>query len=502
MPSLGRRLGRRRTAKLVVALAGAAVLAVLSLGPTWVVPVDRDGGQPYHLLAVDHPDYSPPRAAQRALGVFVLCITFWVTGVIPLPATGLLALGLLALLGVVPASTAFGYFGNTATMFLLGVFLLAAATIQTGLSKRLTLFFLSRCDQSPKRLIGGVMLTSVVMSLIMPEHAVVAMLFPIVLEIAEALRLKKPGSAYARTLFLAMAWGAAVGGIGTFLGGGRAPLAVDLLRREFPDADIPTFLSWMGKTMPVVVILTGLLHLLLTYRARFEISQISSATALISQRVRQLGPMSGREKRVSLLLVGTIACWMFGPELSGYLFGRAHRVDVATISLVAAAGVFVLRVAPWPRLEEYVNWGVLVMYGGAVAIGEAMARTHAADWVATHALPRDVPGWLLLVCIATFSIALTETMSNAAVVALMVPVGFGLCHSMGIDPVTMIYMVAIPAGLAFTLPMSSPPCAIAFSSGYYRVGDVIRPGVLLNVIALLTFLLVARFYWPLVGIKL
>lgn len=489
------RLTRQRLIRMAFAAAALAVLVVLTFGPQdWVQPVNPLTGSAF----AD----STPGAAQRTLGVFIFCMVLWVTNVIPLAATGMLAIALPGLVGAIPASDAFGFFGNTATMFLLGVFLLAAATIETGLSKRLTLLFLSRFDQSPRRLVAGVILTASTLSLMMPEHAVAAMMFPIILEIAEALKLKKPGSTYARTLLLAMAWGAVAGGVGTFLGGGRAPLAVDLLRREFPDADIPTFFSWMVKSMPIVIVMTSVVYFQLTWSAKFEVDNIRTATAMIARRVERLGPMSYRERRVSFLLIMTIIAWLVLPSVSESVLGKGHRIDVATISLVAAAGVFVLRVAPWPRLEEYVNWGVLVMYGGAVALGETMASTHASDWLAMSVIPADIPPWLLMPLIATVCLVLTETISNSAVVALMVPVGFGLCHTTGIDPVTMIYFITIPAGLAFTMPMSSPPCAIAYSAGYYPVGVLISKGVLINIAALITFLVISRLYWPLMGLNI
>lgn len=491
-----KKLGWRRGAKIIASVVAFGVMLVLTFGPTdWVVPLDPVTRTPVENLV--------PGAAQRTLGVFVLCMTLWMTGVIPLAATGMLALSLPGLVGAISARDAFGFFGNTATMFLLGVFLLAAATIETGLSKRLTLVFLSRFDQSPKRLVGGVILTAATLSLMMPEHAVAAMMFPIVLDIIEALKLKRPGSTYARALLLAMAWGAVTGGVGTFLGGGRAPLAVDLLRREFPDADIPTFFSWALNAIPIVIFTTAFVFWQLTRKLKFDVDDIRSATAFIAQRVERLGPMSAREKRVAGLLLLTILSWLFVPSLSASLLGKQYRVDVATISLLAAAGVFVLRIAPWPRLEEYVNWGVLVMYGGAVALGETMASTHAADWLATTVLPADVPGWMLFPLLAMVCIVLSEAISNAAVVALLVPVGFGMCHANpSLDPVTMIYMIAIPAGLGYTLPMSGPPCAIAYSAGYFRVGDVIKQGIQVNIVSLIIIVLIAYLYWPLVGLKL
>ncbi|MEE8386210.1 MAG: SLC13 family permease, partial [Dehalococcoidia bacterium] len=141
---------------MVVALVGVLVLLC---GPTWVVPIHPAADRPYHELQ-GHPvhgdEYIGERAPQYALAVFLLCLALWLTNLIPLASTGLLAIGLLPLLGVVTPKQAFAYFGNSAVFFILGVFLLAAAMIRTGLSKRLTQRLLQRFDRRPGLLVTGI----------------------------------------------------------------------------------------------------------------------------------------------------------------------------------------------------------------------------------------------------------------------------------------------------------------------------------------------------------
>jgi sodium-dependent dicarboxylate transporter 2/3/5 len=109
---------------------------------------------------------------------------------------------------------------------------------------------------------------------------------------------------------------------------------------------------------------------------------------------------------------------------------------------------------------------------------------------------------LLLVVISGLSIVLTEGMSNAATVAVILPICFGLFDTAGLDPRLAVFAVAIPAGLAFSLPMGTPPNAIAISSGFYRVSDVAKRGVILSIIAWGLFILMALFYWPLIGLHI
>ncbi|MEE9293523.1 MAG: DASS family sodium-coupled anion symporter [Phycisphaerae bacterium] len=467
-------MGRVKTFVVCVA---AAVSAVLIWGPSWVVP---EGSSP-----------EMARSAQRTLAIFVLCTSLWFTNYIPLAATGLLAIVLLPVLGVMPAKQSFALFGNQAVFFMLGVFLLAAAMIATGLSKRLTLLFLQRFDRTPRQLVTGILLTSAFLALLMPEHAVAAMIFPILVEIVETLKLEKRKSEYAKTLFLALAWGSIIGGVGTFLGGARAPLAMGMLA-EYSGERI-SFIDWMMAAAPIVLIMLGVGGWMLRFSFDCDVDSIQPATQMLDDRVRRLGPMSGPELRLAILGVLTVICWVF--------FG--HTVGLAVIAVFSATLLFILRIADWRQVQDYVNWGVLIMYGGAIALGTALNETRAIDWVLRTAwggLDAGVSTLLILGVMATIAIVMTEGISNSAAVAILVPLGYSLCEAANVDAVTMTLAVTIPAGLAFSFPISSPPNAICFSAGYYGVRDVVRRGVFMSLASLGVVLLTMWLYWPMLGL--
>jgi sodium-dependent dicarboxylate transporter 2/3/5 len=485
-------------------MAGAlAVTLVLLLGPTWVVPIHAETGLPYHQLG-DHPDHAglfvSQRAPQYALALFVLCLSLWLTNLIPLASTGLLAVGALPLLNIVTPKQAFAYFGNSAVFFILAVFLLAAAMIRTGLSKRLTLLLLQRFDRRPGLLLVGITCSASFLALWMPEHAVAAMMFPIVLEIAEALGLKKGRSGYAKALFFGLAWGAVIGGCGTFLGGARAPLALELLRDTFRDVQGSpefsiSFLGWMKVSMPLVVVMTALAALVVRYFIHSEVTDITRATKMLDRQVARLGPMSGQERRLAGLAIVTILCWIT----------LGHSVDLAVIAIMSAVALAVLRIVNWRETQAFVNWGVVVMYGGAVALGAALKDTHAMLWLVQQVMPdRSIDPLPLLILMAVLSIALSSGISNAAAVAVLLPIGFAVCEATtpAIHPLAMTYTVAISSGLAFALPISSPPHAICFASEYYAMKEVPKFGIPLTLLALAVMIALMTLYWPLIGVPI
>jgi sodium-dependent dicarboxylate transporter 2/3/5 len=426
----------------------------------------------------------------------MVCLVLWATNQIPLSATGLLAIAALPVLGVTRAQQSFAYFGNSAVFFIVGVFIMAAAMMRTGLSKRLTLVLLQRFDRHPRMLVAGVVCSAAFLAMWMPEHAVAAMMFPIVLEVVESLQLKPRHSGYAMMLFFGLAWGAIIGGTATFLGGARAPLALELLRDADGAGLYPvSFLGWMRASMPVVVILTGIAIFVLFRFMPSEIEDITPATKLLNERVAELGPMSPAERRLAVVGLLTIVSWIT----------LGHQVDLAIIAVLGAVAVTALHVASWRDIEEYVNWGVVLMYGGAIALGSAMKDTHAMIWLAQALLPTgQISPMVLLILMVPLTMALSSVISNAAAVAVLLPVGYALGAQTqpAVHPLAMTYVVGICSGLAFALPISSPPVAICFASGYYRMLHVPRYGLPLTAVACVVFVAVMLVYWPLVGIEI
>jgi sodium-dependent dicarboxylate transporter 2/3/5 len=373
---------------------------------------------------------------------------------------------------------------------MLGVFVLASATISTGLSKRITLLALQRFDRTPTRLVVGVTVSASFLALWMPEYAVAAMMFPIVVEIADALQLKK-GSRYAKKLFLGLAWGAIIGGVGTFLGGARALLALGILRQFHPETQI-SFLDWMAAAMPLAIIMTAFAVWLLHWRIPNDVEDIKAATRMLDERVRRLGPMSSRERRLAVLNLLTIAAWIF----------LGHTVGLAVIAMASAVLLFVLRIADWNTVQGFVNWGVLIMFGGAVALGRAVTETHAMDWLVAQIVDPSMPTLIVIMIMATATIILTEGISNAAAVAVMLPIGYSLAGIEGISPAMMTLAVTIPAGLAFLFPMGSPPNAISLAGGHYSIREVVQLGWPLSLIGLVTvFLLVVAWWGPVLNVN-
>jgi sodium-dependent dicarboxylate transporter 2/3/5 len=467
--------------------------------PIWLIVLDRTlryqllGG--LLLLAVIAYHVTPPAgltaAGYHSLVLFGVTIVLWVSGLLPIAVTALLSMVMLPLTGILPAKQTYALFGNEAVFFILGAFILAASMTGTGLSARLARTMMARFGRTPRRLALTVYLSAAGLSFCMSEHAVAAMLFPVVAEITDSLSLKAGKSTYSRLLYMSIAWGCIIGGIATFLGGARAPLAVQMLR-ENRGLDF-SFMDWTLASVTIVIPLLLIGYYVLERFFPIDINDVEEGMRLLNRKRLEIGKPGVNEIITGAVMILTIGGWMF--------YGR--ELGLANIALLATAVLFTFRVVSWDKIEEYVNWGIILMYGGSIALASALEKTGAALWIVNKGLGAFSPAPFVVIAVISFvAIILTECISHAAVVAILMPIGLGLSQGLGIDPKVMTLAIALPAGLAYCLPMGTPATAIVYGSGHLSSREIILPGALIMVISWVLFLASVFFVWPLIGLKL
>ncbi len=428
---------------------------------------------------------------QRALAIFTLVLTLWVTHIFPLSITSLLGIVLLPLFNVMGLEQTFALFGSKAIFFILGALIIAAGIYQTNLGSRIGYKIISYSGQSPVRLLIGILFASAFLSCIMPEHAVAAMLFPIIMEIAVGLNLKPLESNYGKMLFLTMAWGAVIGGITTYLGGARNLLATGLMEKHYGMSI--GFFEWIKYSWPISLSMLLAFAFIIKFFVKIDIKDTSKSLKKLKKSQVKKGRLNTAEKKLIFILVLVLFSWLF---LSSY-------IDIAVTSILGGVLIVALRVVSWQEVEEYVNWGVILMYGGAVVVASSLVETGVTTWMAdTIFAPLDLAPFIFMVILAVFTSMMTEGVSNVASVAVILPFAFSAAEAYNFNPVIVTLSVALSGGLAFLLPMGTPPNAIAFSSGYFKVEDALKWGAVIKIIGWIIYILVFRYYWPLVGLEL
>lgn len=430
----------------------------------------------------------------RCLAIFAAAVVLWVTEAVPLVATALgvfVALVCAGVESVAPFKAAWDvqtvshWFGDKIVFFLLGIFLIAGALTATHVVDHLALRMLRVVGTGPRRLRQGVYWVTFFASFLMAEHAVAAMMFPLVARIRDALGRPRQSSSYVAGLFLGLAWGATIGGIVTYLGGARIALAMGIAQTK--GVDTPGFFELMAYSLPIAIPFGIIAAIVLEIAFPVDIESVAPAREALEQRRRELGRFGPRQIMVSVVLLLTIAAW----AVTGVKF-------LAPVALGAAAVFVATRLVTWNQINAHVPWDLLLMEGGAIALAMALERSGSATWAAHQLFSVLGTNELFIIAAITIgTIILTELFSNPAVVTLLVPLLIASAPQLGFAgrEIALVLAVALPCGLSFVLPLGSPPLAIAFSSGEYRVLKVMIWGIVLDLLVIPLVLLAYQLTW-------
>ncbi len=432
---------------------------------------------------------------QRGLAILVLCVVWWLLTPVALPVTSLLGMALLPLLGVFSPEEAMALFGNQAVFFVIGVFVIAAAMLQSGLSTRLALWAMRSMARSENSLAGAVLVLSALLCLFVVSHAVAALMLPIVIGLIRALDLG-PSSRTARRLVVSMAWGTIIGSNLTLLASARASLALQVYGTHVAsqgEALQPIgFLEFTAATVVICAVLLALAWVVLRVAMPPEGLEMGPAVTRLDARVREIGAVTAAEWKTVVVLVAMVPAFVvWGPQ-----FG------LGTVALLIAASLFALGVLQWDLAESYVNWGIVLLYGGAIAIGGGLAESGAMEWVAQGLLPP--PGThpvLSLSMVVVLGILCTAFVANAAVIALVLPALLIAAPTLGLEPRVVTLLLSVSTGMAFSLPVSTPALAMAWGTGYVRNRDGFLYGSVLSLLSIPVVVVVVVFLWPQIGLE-
>jgi len=441
----------------------------------------------FFLISLEGPvDLS--REGYKVLCVFFLCVSLWTTNLIPLSITSLLAIAMIPMMGIMNASEVYSFFGNKAVFFILGVFILSAAMIACGLSARLSIWVINRWGANPSRLLMAIYFLSAFSSCFMSEHAVAAMMFPIVLEIVNTLDLRKEDSVFGKGMFFALAWGCIIGGTATVFGGGRVLLGVEILEKTTHNASIG-ILEYTKLSFPLVFILFICGWVVLKLFFSPDITDIEPVHQVLQKKLKSMGAVTIKEKGIACVMILTLIAW----------FCFSEDVGIANIALISIVLLFVLNLINWRMVEEHVNWSIILMYGGAICLGEVMSQSGAALWLAKHAFEGTASPIIFLLLVAILSTVLTNFMSNSAVIAVLLPPALSMSDTYGISPSMVAMTVILTSNFAFMLPIGTPASAVAYSSRFISIGEMVRTGSLLSLLGMVAFATLLFFYWPVLG---
>ncbi|MEE4271637.1 MAG: SLC13 family permease [Thermoanaerobaculales bacterium] len=436
--------------------------------------------------------------AKRLLAAVVWMAVWWVTEAVPLAATSMLPLVLFPLLDIRGVRDVAPNYSNHMVFLFLGGFVLALAVERSGLHRRIALAVLAAVGTSPKRLVWGFLLATAMLSMWLSNTATTLMMLPIAGAVTR--RIDAPGAT--TRVFLAVAYGASIGGIGTLVGTPPNLVLAGMAPSLVPDAAPITFGGWMLFGVPLVLVFLPIVGL---YLGRGLDPGGGVATGFDDER-QALGPVSPHERRIAVLFSLTALAWVTRagldlgsvsiPGWSQMLvrWGLLTDVSMVTDAVPAIAAAVLTTLLPaggdedgsllrWREIHDGVPWGVLLLFGGGFAIADGVRAATLDVWLADSLSGLAVlPLPLLVLAICLITTSATELTSNTATATLLMPVMAALATVLGVHPYLMMVPAIISASCAFMLPVATPPNAIVIGSGAVTIQDLFREGLWLNLI--------------------
>lgn len=440
------------------------------------------------------------------LAATVLIGTWWVTEILPIAVTALLPIILFPLLGGMDLETTTASYGHKYVFLYLGGFILAVTIEKWNLHKRIALTIIKTIGTNMYTIVLGFMVATAFLSMWISNTATTVMIMPMGISIVKQLN-DNPNTPenehviFGKVLMLAIAYSASIGGIATLIGTPPNLVFAGFVEKTY-GIDI-SFWQWMKFGLPISCLLLLLAWLYLT-RVAFSLNQthFPGGKEEIDRLLKEMGPISFEEKIVLRVFVLTALCWVG----RSFLLQRwLPNIDDTIIAIAAAVLIFFLplntkreRLIHWKEAVR-IPWGIIVLFGGGMAIAKGFETSGLANYIGGQmTFFEGLPLFLLLLFIVASVNFLTEVTSNLATTAMLLPVLAPLALVLKTNPFMLMIATTAAASCAFMLPVATPPNAVVFGSGYLRIPDMTRAGILMNLISILLMALAVYFLLPLV----
>jgi sodium-dependent dicarboxylate transporter 2/3/5 len=460
--------------------------------------------------------------AHRLLAVFGMVVTLWLTEALPLAVTALLGPTLCVVCGIATDKEMFKSFGHPIIFLFLGSFLLAEAMLHHGLNRRIAFRILSLpwVGGSPTRVLWAFAGIAGFLSMWISNTTAAAMMLPIGVAILgemarrqserEGREIRLTDLKYGTGLMLATAFAASIGGMATPVGTPPNLIAIGFLEQS--QGLKITFFQWMAFGMPLALVLLGGLGIYFNRACPAEPGLFEGSTAWIQAERAKLGPLSRGELNVLVAFAVTVSLWLLPGAVAvtlgvdaPWFKGLERHLPEAGAALLGATLLFVLPVnfrrgeftIGWAQARR-IDWGTILLFGGGLAMGEAMFSTGLARWIGeglAHSFNAQTALGLTIL-FAVIGVLLTETTSNTAAANMVVPVAIAVAEAAQVNPVPPAVAACLGASLAFMLPVSTPPNAIVFGTGCVPLLKMVKHGLVLDLIGIAAIIGVCHWLVP------
>jgi len=443
--------------------------------------------------------------ANKVLAVAFLMIAWWIAEALPMPAVALIPLVLFPLMGIAKISEAAAPYANEVVFLFMGGFMIGLGIEKWNLHKRIALSIVQFTGTNGNRIILGFILATGMISMWLSNTATTMMMLPIAASVISVVVAKNEHNPqlrhFAVCMMLAIAYASNFGGIATIIGTPPNVAYASFVSKQLNN-DI-SFSAWMLIGLPVSILLLFSLYFVLIKLFPSKIDSNEEMKLLIKDELAALGPMTVPEKRVMYIFLTTAGLWIFRDLINKL---GLVKLDDNMIAIFGGLLMFIVpagkgvkqneRILVWSDTSK-MAWGILLLFGGGITLAAALEKAGLikmlGNWLSGFSGSSVV---FLVIAITVISLFISEVMSNVAQVIVFAPVVTGIATATAVDP----YMLGIPMTLAAScasmMPMGTPPNAIVFSTGHLKLNEMMKAGLVMNLISIILIILSGLFLVP------
>lgn len=464
------------------------------------------------VLFIPLPESLPP-AGHRMLAILSFAVVVWLTEAVSYEASAIMITTLIAfLIGTAPTvedptvtygtsrgiNMALSGFSNSALALVTGALFISVAMTVTGLDKRIALVTLARIGTTTRRILIGSIAVTIVLSLVVPSAtARSACVVPIMAGVISAFGVDKRSN-IAAGIMIIVANATSIWNVGI-----QTAAAQNLLTVGFMDKMLGarvTWLDWLIAGAPWAIIMSAILIVVVLKMLPPEADAIGGGKEAIEKSLREIGPMTGPQKRLMAVSIGLLCLWATE--------GKLHPFDTTSVTYIGLVILMLPRIGvlDWKVLQSRIPWGTVIVFGVGISLGTALLTTKAGQWlgdmVAYHTGLATAGPFVAFAVLGAFLIIIHLGFASAtALASAMLPIVISVLQSMTGDfnrlGVTMLLAYTISFG--FILPINAPQNMVCLSTETFTPTQFARIGIVLTIIGYILMLVFALTWWRWLG---
>lgn len=415
----------------------------------------------------------------KGLALLIFVGILWLTEAIHVTATAISVPLLAMLIGIPDFETkkALAHFADPIIFVFFGGFALAATMHVQKLDKKIAFGLVSLAKGHLGMAVLLIFTVTAGLSMWISNTATAAMMLPLALGLLTQVDKEKDRNTFVFVL-LGIAYSASIGGLGTLVGSPPNAIAAKALDLDFA--------GWMKYGLPIMLVfmptLLGAMYFVLKPNLNQKVTMQPEDIPWTFPRILTI-----------IIFLVTAVSWIFGKQL-GEMVG--FKSPDTVIALFAAVAVLVCGLVSWKQVSDNTDWGVLMLFGGGIALSVVMEKSGASKLLGEQiaSILSVAPAFVVILAIATFIIFLTEFTSNTASAALLVPVFAPIGMQLGLPKELLVMVIGIGASCAFMLPVATPPNAIVMGTGYIKQKEMMSVGFVLNLVSITIVTIWAFFF--------